>query len=247
MDGVRIAATLCCAAIVIVLGCSGEEVAKPTTAKAPSTLLGFLCADGGGAQIVRLRARSLEPLKGSGLPLGRACGPWAFSPDRRFVAFGRPRAIRVVDLRRMRVQGDLAKEGGGWVGGIAWPRRDRLLTATGFNWEYGVEAMAFDPVRRRLVRQRSLGGSLMDWTRTPDGLVLLLGARRGIGAARLVVFSAAGDIRSARLTRVDAGFRNEKLERGFSVDHFRTPGSQSIRPGSGPSSSRSETRSPRST
>lgn len=109
-------------------------------------------------------------------------------------------------------------------GAIAWPDPDRLLVATGFNWEHGVDALVLDPAAPRLVARRALGGSLMDWARVPEGLLLLLGPPSGIGPARLVVFSAREGIRVVRLARVPAGFESEELKGGFSVDHFRTPG-----------------------
>jgi hypothetical protein len=58
----------------------------------------------------------------------------------------------------------------------------------------------------------------------PEGLLLLIGPASGIGPARLVVFSAREGIRVVRLERVPAGFETDELDRGFSVDRFRTPG-----------------------
>jgi hypothetical protein len=140
--------------------------------------------------------------------------------------------VRVIDLEEERVVGDVRK-GRGVVGAIAWPEPSRLLAVTGFNWEHGVDTLLLDPGAPRLVARRALGGSLMDWVHVPEGLLLLLGPASGIGPARLVVFSARQGIRVVRLARVPAGFESEELERGFSVDHFRTPG-LAFAPGSAP-------------
>jgi hypothetical protein len=185
-------------------------------------LLGVVWVEDEGGYVAELDPRSLEPRPGPQVPLGSASGPWAFSPDGSRVAFGGDKAVRIVDLKSRRVVGDVPKRG--VVGAIAWPEPRRLLVATGFNWERGVDALVLDPASARLVSRQALGGSLMDWARMPEGLLLLLGPPSGIGPARLVVFSARKGIRVVRLARVPAGFESEELERGLSVDHFRTPG-----------------------
>jgi hypothetical protein len=207
--------------LVVVAGCSHEEGASPP-AQAPDAPLGVVWVEDEGGYVARLDPRSLEPRSGPRVPLGSASGPWAFSPDGSRVAFGGDKAVRIIDLKGKRVVADLPKRG--MVGAIAWPERNRLLVATGFNWERGVDALVLDPVAGRLTSRLALGGSLMDWARMPEGLLLLMGPPSGIGPARLVVFSARDGIHVVHLARVPAGFESEDLKRGFSVDHFRTPG-----------------------
>jgi hypothetical protein len=103
------------------------------------------------------------------------------------------------------------------------PNRGESCWPPASNWEGGVEAVVVDPIARRVVSRRSLGGSLQGFARTENGLHLLLGPGSGIGPARLVVFPARGKIRVVGLEGVPAGFEQE-LERGFLVDHYETPG-----------------------
>jgi hypothetical protein len=207
--------------VIVAAGCSQEERASPS-AQPPDPLLGVVWVEDEGGYVTKLDPQSLKPRSGPRVPLGSASGPWAFSPDGSQVAFGGDKAVRIIDLKGKRVAADLPKRG--VVGTIAWPEPRRLLVATGFNWERGVDALVLDPLAARLVSRQALGGSLMDWARTPEGLLLLVGPSSGIGPARLVVFSAREGIRVLPLARVLAGFESEELERGFSIDHFRTPG-----------------------
>jgi len=226
MTCVRITAIAALCALSLA-GCAGGGEETPATAS--SSVLGVVWKEGGASFVARLDARSLEPLPGPRARLWVHGGPWAFSPDGSLVAFGGSRAIRIIDVKRMRVVGDVPTDVE-FVGVVAWPEPRRLLLVTGMNWEEGVDALVVDPLARRIHSRRPLGGSLQDFTRTDDGLVLLLGPRSGIGPARLAVFSVRGGIRTVRLERVPAGFRTEQLERGFSVDYFRTPGVAVSRP-----------------
>ena len=186
-------------------------------------MFGVVWKEDGGSFVTRLGARTLAPLPGPRVSLWVHGGPWALSPDGSEVAFGGTRAIRIVDLARMRLVGDVANSAE-WVEAVAWPDPNRILLAKGMNWETGVELVVVDPTERRVVFRRSLAGSLQDYERTREGLAFVLGPRAGIGPARLVLFSADGGIRVARLERVPAGFESEQLARGAAVDHFRTPG-----------------------
>jgi hypothetical protein len=185
-------------------------------------VLGVVWGEDDASFVARLDPRSLEPLPGPHAPLGRAGGPWALSPDGSQVVFAGYRAIRVIELDRMRVLADIP--GRGDFGAVAWPEPRRVLLATGFNWEDGVEAVVVDPVARRVLSRRSLGGSLQRFVPTDDGLVLVLGPRSGgIGPARVVVVSPDGSVRALSLERIPAGFEHEELDGGL-LDHYRMPG-----------------------
>jgi len=185
-------------------------------------VLGVVWGEDDASFVARLDARSLEPLPGPRAPLGHAGGSWALSPDGSQVVFAGYRAIRFIELDRMRVLADIP--GRGDFGAVAWPEPRRVLLATGFNWEDGVEAVVVDPIARRVLSRRSLGGSLQRFVPTDDGLVLLLAPRSGgIGSARVVVLSADGSVRMLGLERIPAGFEHEELDGGL-VDHYRTPG-----------------------
>ncbi|MGH3094155.1 MAG: hypothetical protein ACRDOG_17745 [Gaiellaceae bacterium] len=210
--------------VALALAACSDEEHSPPRAELPRAVLGVVWGEGDDSFVARLDPRSLEPLPGPRAPLGRAGGPSALSPDGSQVVFGGYRAIRVIDLEAMRVLADISERGD--FGAVAWPEPRRILLATGFNWEIGVDAVMVDPLARRVLLRRSLGGSLQRFVPTDDGLLLLLGPRAGgIGPARLAVFSAAdGSIRIRRLDGVPAGFAHEELEDGFVVDRYRIPG-----------------------
>jgi hypothetical protein len=215
---VRVVAWL--SAALLLAGCSGER-SPPSATDLPSSVLGVVWNEDGTSFVARLHAPTLEPLPGPRAPLGRSGGPWALSPDGSRVVFAGVNHVRIVDLGGLRVVGDIRLRGD--FSTVAWPEPRRILLATGFNWEGGVEAVVVDPIARRVVSRRSLGGSLQGFARTENGLHLLLGPGSGIGPARLVVFPARGKIRVVGLEGVPAGFEQE-LERGFLVDHYETPG-----------------------
>jgi hypothetical protein len=216
---VRFAAALFAATLLA--ACTGDR-STPPASDLPASVLGVVWKEDGESFVARLHPRSLEPLPGPRAPLGPSGGPSALSPDGSLAAFAGVNVVRIVDLDHMRVVGDIRLRGD--FGAVAWPEPRRILLATGFNWETGVDTVVVDPVARRVVARRSLGGSLQSFSRTGDGLVLLLGPRSGIGPARLASFPAREQIRVVRLERVAAGFEQDELEGGFLVDRYRTPG-----------------------
>ncbi|MGH2451905.1 MAG: hypothetical protein ACRDGE_11695 [Candidatus Limnocylindria bacterium] len=209
--------------VLLLAACAGDRASTPPSGTPPPMLGVVWDYDGESSFVARLDPRSLEPLPGPRAPLGRADGPRAFSPDGSRVVFAGSGAIRVLDLERMRVLADVPAQGD--FGAVAWPEPRGVLLATGFNWEIGVEAVVVDPLARRVLSRRSLGGSLQRFAPTDDGLLLLLGPRAGgIGPARLALLSADGSMPVLRLDSITAGFEQEELEGGSVVDHYRTPG-----------------------
>jgi hypothetical protein len=200
----------------------GERDAPVASTPPKDLLLGVVSSDETGT-LVRLDPTTLRALKGPRVALGGHGGPWDFSPDGSQIAFAGKRGVRLVDAERLRALGDLEATPG--IGDMAWPEPRRLLLVSGFEWERaGMQLEVLDPVAGRTVARTHVDGRLADATEIPQGLVLLLAPRRGIGPARLVVFPADGDVRSIELARVEAGWRSEPVTEEVVVDHYQTPG-----------------------
>lgn len=132
---------------------------------------------------------------------------WAFSPDRRQLAFGgfNVPGLRLVDLETMQAVADIRLGGEIATRGIAWIAPRRLLVLVGSCCDWSVEVVAVDPVARRVLARTPLPSAVQQVARIDDGLVLLLAPPTRIGPTRLAVVDAGGRVRSRRLERVRGG------------------------------------------
>lgn len=214
-------------------------VALPAAAAgSPNPLLGIV-GEQQSRKLVRVDPQELRPLAGQRIEVGsggcapRAGGeacwtipPWTFSPDRVVLAVARNsqfavRSLRLVDVRSMRVTTDVRVPGGP-VGGLAWLSGGRVLALQEVCCSERQRLVAVDLARRRVVAQRSLGGSILRLARTAKELVVLLTPARTIGSARLAVADARGTVRFVGLERIAAG--SKLLAGGGHRIDYRRPG-----------------------
>lgn len=164
------------------------------------------------AGLVRVDPRTLRPLPGRRVPLAGHTFGWSFGPDGSRLALGSdtPRAeLRLIDLKRMRVVGDVKLARRGSVLATTWAGRERVLGVVVTPGCCGLGETVVAGVQadhRRLLWQRRLGGSLQAGERFRRSLVLVLGPRgRALGASRLVVVAPDGRVRSVPLTEIRSG------------------------------------------
>ena len=160
-----------------------------------------------------MNAKTLAPLAGRRVALGRNTGAWTFSPNRRGLAIGVDRALglRIVDVRALKRVADVHTLNGN-VLAAAWlsPRRIVGLDRAGI--------FVVDPIAKRMVAFRQVEATLVAWARAQSSLVLLLGpppdgipvapvttGGAGLGAARLLLIGADGRARSVPLDRIRTG------------------------------------------
>jgi hypothetical protein len=163
-------------------------------------------------RLVRVDPVTLRPLPGRPVtPAGHNFG-WSFSPDRSRLALGSdtPRAeLRLVDLKRMRVLGDVKLARTGSVFATAWAGGRRLLAVVVTPGCCGLGntiVTGVDTARLRVLWRRRLGGSLQAGERFRRSLVLVLGPPgRRIGGSRLVIVNADGRVSSAPLRDIRSG------------------------------------------
>lgn len=164
------------------------------------------------AGLVRVDPATLRPLPARRVPLAGRNSGWSLSPDRSRVVLGSdapiPR-IRVVDLREMRVLGDVRVARRGSVFGTAWAGRERVLAVVVTPGCCGLGdtiVAGVDAVSRRVLWRRTLGGALVAGERFRRSIVLVLGPRgRSIGPSRLVLIGPDGRVRSAPLPEIRSG------------------------------------------
>lgn len=182
----------------------GTALLSTAQARRPASLLA-LVSHGVTATLVRLDPRSLQPLPGRALAVGKHDVPWSFSPDRGLLALGSGRvgSVEVIALRRLRRVRTLAVVG--LVDALAWPRPRRLVVVESAP-DGRLHALDFDPRTGRRVGRHPLpsGRSLAGAARTRQGLVLLLAPRARIGPAEVAAVSADG-VRIVALPAVEAG------------------------------------------
>lgn len=186
-------------------------------------LLGIESA--GQIELLRLDSRTLRPRPGRRVLLGsEGCAPrdggsicwnvppWSFSPDRSRLAVARHetgvvRALRLVDVKRMRAAIDIPIKPSGAIGLLAWPQSDRLLAVQEVCCDERQQVVLVDVGKRAVVARRPLGGTVESVGRTPRELVLLVAPAKRIGPARLAVVDDRGEVRFAALDRIRAGSR----------------------------------------
>jgi hypothetical protein len=196
MEGVR-HAFLVLAAIVLAapVTATGEQ-AVPV--KSTGTVLAI---ESSRAQdfLVRVDAASLRPVS-KRLSLGGHASAWSFSPDGRRLAIGfiQTHIVRIIDVRRMKPIARIPTWSGG-IRALAWVSPRRLL-----GWE-DAGLFVLDAVARKRHAPRDTPGNVLIAQRAGNRLVLLTAPPIEIGAARLAVVGAEGDVRSVRLDRIRAG------------------------------------------
>jgi hypothetical protein len=226
MAGMRpLGALVACVALFALPGCAGGEAPTKSKAGRPEALLGVISGDRN--ELSRLDPLSLQPLPGRRVVLGP--GPWDLSPDRSRLAVSRVTSLRLVDLARTRVVGDVSI-GEGQIEALAWlgPRRLIVSLASELelapNEEARRELAVVDPESGRILSRRRVAGTLERWATARDALVFLLGAPGRIGPTRLGVFDATGDLRLVSLSRIRAGWVREEVGGERSIDRRREPG-----------------------
>ena len=184
-------------------------LAPPATA-APPPLYGVTWD--GSLGLSRIDRETLRPLPGRRVPVAREPLGWSFAPDRSRLALGsvaRGAKLRLIDLRAMRMLGDItvSRRGSGIATAWAGPRRVLSVVVTPGCCGAGDTVVAgVDAVRRRVLWRRQLGGSLQAGERFRRGLVLVLGPPgHSIGPSRLVRIGPRGGVRSTMLPDILSG------------------------------------------
>jgi hypothetical protein len=161
----------------------------------------------------RFDSETLRPL-GPRVPLALHGRAWSRAPDGSQVVLayagtpsvGRPTSLRFVDVRKMRIRGDLSLRGEtASVRATAWVRPRRLLALLAD--ERMLRVLAIDAHGVKVVGDRKLplGLVLTGGTKTPDGFVILLARRDAIGPATLATVDADLRVRTVRLSAIAAG------------------------------------------
>ena len=174
------------------------------------------------SELVTLDSLSLRPVSRR-VAVGLFDIPQAFSPDGAALALGsgRRNGLRLVDLRRMRVAGDVPV--GGAVAALSWPLPERLLAVVHAGRD--LRLLVVDPAARRpLLERRLRRSSLVGASLARDALVLLLAPLDAIGPTRLAVFDSSGHVRSVTLARIRSGWEPPDPGKEPRIVRARTPG-----------------------
>lgn len=209
--------------LVAVAAARNAETPRPAAGverSAESPLLGVMWGEESG-RLLRFAPRTLEPLPGPSLEIGRLAYPWAFSPGGSRLAFafrdGFPE-VRVVDAERLSPLGSFDLGGAGNITALAWPERRKLVAVL------GGEIVVADPVAGRTIRRTPLAGAVLGFRALRSGLVLLLAPAGRIGRARLTLVDANGRVASVALLRIRAGFGSRRGPGDLYIGTQRDPG-----------------------
>jgi hypothetical protein len=215
----------------VVAACSGGEEtrsASPPAGLPRGTALGIVW-HANNAVLQRFDRPALTPRPGR-VELGRSGGAWSFSPDnaKLAVAGGPPLEVRIVDVRRMRLEGVaslrrslVSAPAEAYVTALAWPMARRVLALV--EWGLGDHVVVVvDPVERRTVSRETIEGTLVGQAPTHDGLALLLAPVGRIGPSRLLVLNADGNAESIPLHGIETGLETIAADRA--VARVQLPG-----------------------
>ena len=175
--------------------------------------------------------RTLRPRRGRSAPVAGHVFGWSFSPDRRRLAAGSDATaeLRLYDLRRLRVLGDIAlvkPSVRGLVFASTWSSSSRVLAVVVSPGCCGLGdtiVSAVDANARRVLWRRDLHGSLQAGAAYRGGFALVLGPRWAIGSSRLLLVAPDGQLRSLALGQIRSGWQRSGTGARF-VSHQWNPG-----------------------
>jgi hypothetical protein len=185
----------------------------------PGPVLAFRF-DGGASALAELDPATFRPV-GTGLETRGCTFGWSFSPDRsRLVAGDNYGHVRVIGTAPLRTLGELRTKANAPLAASAWIG-GRVLGV--WHSPRGIDVRLIDPDAVRVIKVRSIAGSLQAAARTEHAFVLLLGPRAGVGPARLAILDGAGRARFVALPKIRAG--------QDTIDHSRLAVVHHARPG----------------
>jgi DNA-binding beta-propeller fold protein YncE len=216
-----VAAVLGAATVLAGSGAARDATSATQAAAAAAPVLAMTWD--GPPTLFRVRPDTLQRVSRR-VRMGGGAGLTALSPDRSMlvVGGGTGATLRLVDLRRMRRLGGFLELGGaGFVTGLSWPAPGRVLALV---QDRSPRLVTFDPLARRVVAVRELGGAISEVDSYAGGFVALVVPPNRIGQAALAVVDRDGGLRSVPLRNVRAG--GERFDDGTGV-----PGIRNLRPG----------------
>jgi hypothetical protein len=202
---------LLAATAIALAGCGGkddEPVATPAgSSSRPAEALLAVASDQAGRRIQWVDGRTLEPVDERSALVELFVGVAERSPDGSSLAVGDGErgAVQLFDVERMRNLGTIEVGPAAFVEKLHWVRRDLLLASLG---GLSSRVAALDPVTRKVLSLREVGGTMLWSQPAGDSLVFLVAPSRGIGVARLVAFDGAR-LRTAQLAEIRAGWAEE--------------------------------------
>lgn len=175
--------------------------------------------------LVHVDPASLRALRGPSLPVGHHA-TWAYSPDRTRLGLtsqvssrrGFVSTLQIVDPTTLRRELALPL-GYSETRALAWLEPDRILVLRFAFHPERLEVLTVAPSAKRVIARTTLDGEVHAVQQTRNALAVLLSPAGRIGEGRLVVVSAAGDVRSVALERIWIGFERPDSS-GPSEDYF---------------------------
>jgi hypothetical protein len=230
--GAAVAAVLLAVGWVAATG-SGSTSAgvSPSLPPARSSLHALYGFAGPPPRLYAVDPRTLRPRRNRSAPVAGHAFGWSFSPSRDRLAAGSDATaeLRLYDLRRLRVFGDieLVKPSvRGLVFASTWASRSRVLAVVVSPGCCGLGNTIVSGVNadtRRVLWRRDLHGSLQAGAAYRGGFLLVLGPRFAIGPSRLLVVAPDGSIRTARLDQIRSGWQRSGSGARF-LAHQWNPG-----------------------
>ena len=186
---------------------------------------------GPAGNLDRIDPRTLRPLAGRRVPLAGHATGWSFSPDHARIVLAATVStaeLRFVDLRRMRLLGDVEVAPAGTVFATTWAGPNRVLAVVltpGCCGLGDTAVVAIDARSRHLLWRRDLGGSLQAGTTFRHSLVLVLGPPgRHLGPSKLALVRPNGRVHQTSLDRIQSGNRAQGRGPARFIVHEWNPG-----------------------
>ncbi|MFN2466710.1 MAG: hypothetical protein ABR521_01050 [Gaiellaceae bacterium] len=181
---------------------------QPRAAPARASVLGIYWPTGTG-RLALLNPVTLRRDRGSSLPLAGHDALWSYSPDRsRLVLAGwQLRTLRFVEVRGMRLLGDLRLPQTSGVRSLAWVSPTRLLVTLASQDATSLRTIVLlvDTQSRRVLRRLEIARPSWETVRTRSGLLILLGSFGHYAATELARVDAEGQLRRVKLVEIPIG------------------------------------------
>lgn len=187
---------------LVAAGLGGSTGPSAAVAKAPPHATAVLAITAGNAtpRLAWLEPTTLRPLARRSVLLPYGAWGAVIAPGGRTVALGGggPDGVRIVDVRRMKLTGRIARRTSDrLLTPLSWPEPRRLLALDQPRQAAGsvAQLLVLDPVARRVISRTTLRSSTehwVAWARAGKRLVALVA--RSPGLSRLVSYGPGGGV-----------------------------------------------------